>query len=64
MEPPYVFQEKRVLLLSKHVGSTGLNLTKANRVILVEPHWNPTQDEQAIGRAYRIGQTRDVIVYR
>ncbi|KAF7458838.1 protein CHROMATIN REMODELING 24 isoform X1 [Cryptosporidium felis] len=57
-------KEKKILLLSKHVGSTGLNLTKANRVILVEPHWNPTQDEQAISRAYRIGQKRDVIVYR
>ncbi|KAJ1609896.1 hypothetical protein OIY81_2207 [Cryptosporidium canis] len=57
-------KEKRVLLLSKHIGATGLNLTTANRVILLEPHWNPTQDEQAIGRAYRIGQKRDVIVYR
>ncbi|POM85065.1 SNF2 family N-terminal domain protein [Cryptosporidium meleagridis] len=56
--------EKRILLLSKHIGSTGLNLTSANKIILVEPHWNPTQDEQAIGRAYRIGQKRDVIIYR
>ncbi|OII75457.1 uncharacterized protein cubi_01978 [Cryptosporidium ubiquitum] len=57
-------KEKRILLLSKHIGSTGLNLTSANRIILVEPHWNPTLDEQAIGRAYRIGQKKDVIVYR
>ena len=52
------------MLLSKSVGSVGLNLTEANRIIIVEPHWNPTQDDQSIGRAYRIGQKKDVIVYR
>ncbi|OII78242.1 SNF2 family N-terminal domain-containing protein [Cryptosporidium andersoni] len=53
-----------VLLLSKQIGSIGLNLTTADRIIIVDPHWNPAQDDQAIGRAFRIGQKEDVVVYR
>lgn len=42
----------------------GLNITGANVVIIFDPNWNPTIDLQAQDRAYRIGQLRDVHVYR
>jgi SNF2 family DNA or RNA helicase len=51
-------------LLTSQVGGVGLNLTGADRVIVVDPDWNPSTDNQAIDRAYRISQTRDVVVYR
>ena len=54
----------QVLLLSTGVGGLGLTLTSATCVILVDPSWNPAADSQAIDRAYRIGQTQDVVVYR
>ena len=53
-----------VLLLTTGVGALGLTLTAATRVVLVEPGWNPSADSQAVDRAYRIGQGRDVVVYR
>lgn len=53
-----------VALLTTRVGGLGLNLTGANRVVLFDPDWNPTIDEQARERAWRIGQTREVHVYR
>lgn len=43
---------------------SGLNLTGANTVILVDLWWNPAVEAQAIGRAHRIGQERNVKVYR
>jgi len=46
------------------VGGTGLTLTGADRVILVDPAWNPSMDAQAIDRVHRIGQQREVVVYR
>ncbi|KAI8470944.1 MAG: P-loop containing nucleoside triphosphate hydrolase protein [Monoraphidium minutum] len=39
-------------------------LTAADRVVIVDPSWNPAQDNQSVDRAYRIGQARDVVVYR
>jgi len=42
----------------------GLNLTAADTVILYDPWWNPAVEEQAIDRAYRIGQDKPVFVYR
>ncbi|XP_010484160.1 PREDICTED: protein CHROMATIN REMODELING 24 [Camelina sativa] len=61
------FQEGHVapiFLLTSQVGGLGLTLTKADRVIVVDPAWNPSTDNQSVDRAYRIGQTKDVIVYR
>ena len=51
-------------LLTTKVGGFGLNLTGANRAIIIDPDWNPANDNQAVDRCYRIGQTKDVIVYR
>eukprot|EP00792_Barthelona_sp_PAP020_P007551 TRINITY_DN3149_c6_g8_i1.p1 TRINITY_DN3149_c6_g8~~TRINITY_DN3149_c6_g8_i1.p1 ORF type:complete len:1799 (-),score=428.36 TRINITY_DN3149_c6_g8_i1:49-5445(-) len=55
--------EADVLLLTKKVGSHGLNLTGANVIILLELSYNPAVDLQAMDRAHRIGQKRQVIVY-
>ena len=53
-----------VMLLTARVGGLGLTLTEATRVIIYDPAWNPTTDNQSVDRAYRIGQTKDVVVYR
>ncbi|OAQ98718.1 hypothetical protein LLEC1_03304 [Akanthomyces lecanii] len=53
-----------VFLISTRAGGVGLNITSANKVVIVDPHWNPSYDLQAQDRAYRIGQTRDVEVFR
>jgi len=53
-----------IFLLSVQAGGTGLNLTSANRVVIFDPNWNPADDAQAQDRAFRIGQLRDVTVYR
>lgn len=53
-----------VFLISTRAGGVGLNITSANKVVIVDPNWNPSHDLQAQDRAYRIGQTRDVEVYR
>ncbi|ORY68789.1 P-loop containing nucleoside triphosphate hydrolase protein [Pseudomassariella vexata] len=53
-----------VFLISTKAGGVGLNITSANKVIIMDPHWNPSYDLQAQDRAYRIGQVRDVEVYR
>lgn len=53
-----------VFLISLRAGGTGLNLTGANSVILFDPWWNPAVENQAIGRAHRIGQEKTVNVYR
>ena len=51
-------------LLTTKVGGLGLNLIGADRAIILDPDWNPANDNQAIDRCYRIGQKKDVIVYR
>ncbi|KAL5114624.1 putative ATPase [Pleosporales sp. CAS-2024a] len=53
-----------VFLLSTRAGGQGINLAAADTVILFDSDWNPQQDVQAMDRAHRIGQTRNVIVYR
>eukprot|EP00095_Tigriopus_kingsejongensis_P000343 maker-scaffold194_size270518-snap-gene-1.28 protein:Tk00343 transcript:maker-scaffold194_size270518-snap-gene-1.28-mRNA-1 annotation:"hypothetical protein CAPTEDRAFT_223034" len=51
-------------LISTKAGGLGLNITSANVVIVFDPNWNPSHDLQAQDRAYRLGQTRDVRVFR
>jgi SNF2 family DNA or RNA helicase len=53
-----------VLLTSLKAGGTGLNLTAADHVFLLDPWWNPAVEDQAADRAHRIGQERPVMVYR
>jgi DNA excision repair protein ERCC-6-like 2 len=53
-----------VFLISTRAGGVGLNITAANKVVVVDPHWNPAWDLQAQDRAYRLGQVRDVDVFR
>ncbi|KND01339.1 uncharacterized protein SPPG_03151 [Spizellomyces punctatus DAOM BR117] len=53
-----------VMLISLKCGSLGLNLTAANRVIMLDMWWNPALEDQAIDRVHRIGQTRNVAVIR
>ena len=52
------------LLLSTKAAGIGLNLTSADRAIIFSPSWNPADDSQAVDRCYRIGQKKNVIVYR
>ncbi|HEY4223083.1 MAG TPA: DEAD/DEAH box helicase, partial [Myxococcota bacterium] len=53
-----------VFLLSLKAGGAGLNLTAADYVLHLDPWWNPAVEDQATGRAHRIGQTQPVTVYR
>ena len=53
-----------VFLISLKAGGVGLNLTAADRVILLDDWWNPAVEDQAMGRAHRIGQQRNVLVLR
>lgn len=51
-------------LISLKAGGFGLNLTAADYVVITDPWWNPAAEDQAMGRAHRIGQQRPVTVYR
>jgi superfamily II DNA or RNA helicase len=53
-----------IMLASLKAGGTGLNLTAADHVFLLDPWWNPAVEDQAADRAHRIGQNRPVMVYR
>ena len=53
-----------VFILSTRSGGIGVNLTGADTVIFYDSDWNPTMDAQAQDRCHRIGQTRDVHIYR
>lgn len=57
-------ENTRVFLLSLKAGGTGLNLTAASYVFLLDPWWNPAVEAQAADRAHRIGQKNAVFVYR
>jgi superfamily II DNA or RNA helicase len=61
-----VFQrgEADLFLISLKAGGFGLNLTAADYVVIADPWWNPAAEDQAMGRAHRIGQQRPVTVYR
>lgn len=50
--------------MTTQVGGLGLNLQRANRIIILDPMWNPVIDKQACFRAYRYGQTKPVFIYR
>jgi SNF2 family DNA or RNA helicase len=56
--------DKRIFLISLKAGGVGLNLTAADYVFILDPWWNPAQELQAINRAHRIGQNKNVFVYR
>jgi superfamily II DNA or RNA helicase len=56
--------EGDLFLISLKAGGFGLNLTAADYVLIVDPWWNPAAEDQALGRAHRIGQLRPVTVYR
>ena len=53
-----------VFLISLKAGGFGLNLTEADYCFLLDPWWNPATEAQAVDRTHRIGQTRNVLVYR
>ena len=57
-------KQKKVFLISMKAGGTGINLTQADYVFLLDPWWNPAVENQAVSRAHRIGQTRHVFSYR
>lgn len=56
--------EVPIFLISLKAGGTGLNMTKADTVILYDPWWNPAVQEQAAGRSHRIGQVNPVFIYK
>ncbi|KAJ4364574.1 putative ATPase [Neocucurbitaria cava] len=61
---PKTKEATNVFILSTRAGGQGINLAAADTVILFDSDWNPQQDLQAMDRAHRIGQTRNVIIYR
>jgi SNF2 family DNA or RNA helicase len=56
--------EGELFLISLKAGGFGLNLTASDYVVIADPWWNPAAEDQAMGRAHRIGQLRPVTVYR
>lgn len=60
MQDPSIF----IMILTTKVGGLGVNLIGADRVIIFDPDWNPATDLQARERAWRIGQTNPVTIYR
>jgi len=54
----------RIFLVSLKTGGYGINLTSADTVIIVDPWWNPMEENQGIDRAHRMGRTKKVIVYK
>jgi SNF2 family DNA or RNA helicase len=57
-------KDEKIMLLSLKAGNAGLNLAKASQVILLDPFWNPFVEEQAVDRAHRMPQPREVTVHR
>lgn len=54
----------KIFLISIKAGGVGLNLTEADYVFILDPWWNPAVEQQAIDRSHRIGQTRNVFIYK
>lgn len=54
----------KIFLISIKAGGVGLNLTEADYVFILDPWWNPAIEQQAIDRTHRIGQQRNVFIYR
>ncbi len=52
------------MLLSLKAGGVGLNLTAANHLLLLDPAWNPAAEWQCFDRIHRMGQTKDVFIYK
>lgn len=57
-------KDTRLFLISIKAGGVGLNLTEADYVFILDPWWNPAVEQQAIDRTHRIGQTRNVFIYK
>ncbi|CAH6929076.1 transcription termination factor 2 [Phodopus roborovskii] len=57
-------QGPQVMLISLLAGGVGLNLTGGNHLFLLDMHWNPSLEDQACDRIYRVGQEKDVVVHR
>lgn len=57
-------EDVQAFLISLKAGGVGLNLTQADYVFIIDPWWNPAAESQAIARAHRIGQEKQVIAYR
>ncbi|KAL1772449.1 transcription termination factor 2 [Sigmodon hispidus] len=57
-------REPQVMLISLLAGGVGLNLTGGNHLFLLDMHWNPSLEDQACDRIYRVGQKKDVVVHR
>ncbi len=56
--------EQKIFLCSLKAGGVGINLTAANYVIIYDPWWNPAVEQQAMDRVHRLGQKKDVFVYK
>ncbi|WP_159632998.1 DEAD/DEAH box helicase [Sphingobacterium composti Ten et al. 2007 non Yoo et al. 2007] len=56
--------EVKIFLISIKAGGVGLNLTEADYVFILDPWWNPAVEQQAIDRSHRIGQKRNVFIYK
>merc|ERR1719300_329980 len=54
----------KVMLLSLKAGGVGLNLTTANHLLLLDPAWNPASEWQCFDRTHRMGQSKDVFIYK
>ena len=57
-------RQVQAFLISLKAGGVGLILTQADYVFIIDPWWNPAAESQAIARAHRIGQDKQVIAYR
>ncbi len=57
-------QNIKPFLISIKAGGVGLNITSANYVLIIDPWWNPFVEQQAIDRTHRIGQTKNVFIYK